>query len=138
MEKRWSRPRGQLPLRGASPSTGNWFAKPIVSVAVDLIVGNGYRVRSTIELTKGDIVLAASAEKAPRQTRIGLCGHSNRSPFATRNSARKEFGEAGDVARISHRNMRIGSPNQRKSLCRNDFTQVRGAPDADRVYHAIT
>jgi transposase len=42
------------------------------------------------------------------------------------------------LARISHTNRRIGSPNQRKLLCRNDFTRVRGAPDADRVYHAIT
>jgi hypothetical protein len=38
------------------------------------------------------------------------------------------------LARISHTNRRIGPPNQRKLLCRNDFTQVRGAPDADRVY----
>jgi phosphoserine phosphatase len=37
------------------------------------------------------------------------------------------------LARISHTNKRIGLPNQRKLLCRNDFTQVRGAPDADRV-----
>ncbi len=41
------------------------------------------------------------------------------------------------LARISHTNRRIGAPNQRKLLCCNDFTQVRGAPDADRVYHAI-
>jgi hypothetical protein len=41
------------------------------------------------------------------------------------------------LARISHTNRRIGSPNQRKLLCRNDFARVRGAPDADRVYHAI-
>jgi ribose transport system substrate-binding protein len=40
---------------------------------------------------------------------------------------------ASDLARISHTNRRIGSPNQRKLLCCNDFTQVRGAPDADRV-----
>jgi hypothetical protein len=32
-------------------------------------------------------------------------------------------------ARISHTNRRIGPPNQRKFLCRNDFTQVRGAPE---------
>jgi hypothetical protein len=38
-----------------------------------------------------------------------------------------------DLARISHTNRRIGSPNQRKLLCRNDFTQVRGVPDADTV-----
>jgi hypothetical protein len=37
------------------------------------------------------------------------------------------------LARISHTNGRIGSPNQRRLLCCNDFTQVRGAPDADRV-----
>src|SRR5262245_44152435 len=30
------------------------------------------------------------------------------------------------LARISHTNRRIGSPNQRKLLCRNGFTQVRG------------
>ncbi len=41
------------------------------------------------------------------------------------------------LARISHTNRRIGAPNQRKLLCCNDFTQLRGAPDADRVYHAI-
>jgi NitT/TauT family transport system permease protein len=48
------------------------------------------------------------------------------------------FGSRAGLARISHTNRRIGSPNQRKLLCRNDFTRVRGAPDADRVYHAIT
>jgi ABC-type uncharacterized transport system permease subunit len=32
------------------------------------------------------------------------------------------------LARISHTNRRIGAPNQRKVLCRNDFTQIRGAP----------
>jgi transposase len=37
------------------------------------------------------------------------------------------------LARISHTNRLIGSPNQRKLLCHNDFAQVRGAPDADRV-----
>jgi hypothetical protein len=37
------------------------------------------------------------------------------------------------LARISHTNRRIGPTNQRKLLCHNDFTQVRGAPDADRV-----
>jgi hypothetical protein len=39
----------------------------------------------------------------------------------------------GYLARISHTNRRIGAPNQRKLLCRNDFAQIRGAPDADRV-----
>jgi hypothetical protein len=36
------------------------------------------------------------------------------------------------LARISHTNRRIGSPNQRKLLCRNDFTQIRGAPRCRR------
>ena len=35
---------------------------------------------------------------------------------------------ASSLARISHTNRRIGAPNQRKLLCCNDFTQVRGAP----------
>jgi putative ABC transport system substrate-binding protein len=38
-----------------------------------------------------------------------------------------------DLARFSHTNRRIGPSNQRKLLCCNDFTRVRGAPDADRV-----
>jgi len=29
---------------------------------------------------------------------------------------------------------RIGGANQRKLLCRNDFSLIPGAPDADRVY----
>ena len=28
----------------------------------------------------------------------------------------------------------IGGANQRKLLCRNDFSLIPGAPDADRVY----
>ena len=32
------------------------------------------------------------------------------------------------LARISHTNRRIGAPNQRKLLCRNDFTQIQGDP----------
>ena len=34
----------------------------------------------------------------------------------------------GELARISHRKRRIGAPNQRKLLCRNDITQIRGTP----------
>lgn len=33
-----------------------------------------------------------------------------------------------DLARISHKKMRIGAPNQRKLLCRNDIAQIRGTP----------
>ena len=29
---------------------------------------------------------------------------------------------------------RIGGANQRKLLCRNDFSWIPGAPDADRLY----
>jgi hypothetical protein len=39
---------------------------------------------------------------------------------------------ASSLARISHTNRRIGSPNQRELLCRNDFTQIRGAPRCRR------
>ena len=42
-------------------------------------------------------------------------------------------GQYDRLARISHTNRGIGAPNQRELLCHNDFTQVRGAPDADRV-----
>ena len=31
-----------------------------------------------------------------------------------------------ELARISHTNRRIGPENQRKLLCRNDFTRIRG------------
>ena len=41
--------------------------------------------------------------------------------------------DATALARISHTNRRIGSPNQRKLLCCNDFTQIEERPDADRV-----
>jgi len=33
-----------------------------------------------------------------------------------------------DLARISQTNERIGAPNQRKLLCRNDFLMIRGEP----------
>jgi putative DNA methylase len=52
----------------------------------------------------------------------------------TRLSDKHVMSEAFDpLARISHTNRRIGPTNQRKLLYHNDFTQVRGAPDADRV-----
>jgi hypothetical protein len=58
--------------------------------------------------------------------------------FRLRRSPEIDFASLfGDLARISHTNSRIGPQNQRKLLCRNDFTQVRGAPDADRVWRAI-
>jgi hypothetical protein len=37
-------------------------------------------------------------------------------------SARTMFSSPQALARISHTNRRIGSPNQRKLLCHNDFT----------------
>jgi hypothetical protein len=43
-------------------------------------------------------------------------------------------GQAAPLTRISRTNRRIGSPNQRKLLCRNDFTQIRRGPDAGGVY----
>jgi hypothetical protein len=42
---------------------------------------------------------------------------------------RAELTRLGDaLARISHKKMRIGAPNQRKLLCRNDIAQIRGTP----------
>jgi sugar/nucleoside kinase (ribokinase family) len=32
------------------------------------------------------------------------------------------------LARISHRDKRIGAPNQRKLFCENDFLMIRGEP----------
>jgi hypothetical protein len=40
---------------------------------------------------------------------------------------------AADLARICHKNRRIGAPNQRKLFCENDFSMIHGAPDAHRV-----
>jgi hypothetical protein len=37
-------------------------------------------------------------------------------------------GEVDPLARISHTNRRIGAANQRKLLCRNDLTRIRGEP----------
>jgi hypothetical protein len=36
--------------------------------------------------------------------------------------------EPGTLARISHANQRIGAPNQRELLCRNDFRRFEGEP----------
>src|SRR6266568_1050973 len=48
-------------------------------------------------------------------------------PGGPREIANSRFPAAG-LARISHTNRRIGVPNQRKLLCRNDFTQIQGDP----------
>jgi hypothetical protein len=45
----------------------------------------------------------------------------------TRRRDQATGGPCRELTRISHTNRRIGSPNQRKLLCRNDFAQIRGA-----------
>jgi PadR family transcriptional regulator, regulatory protein PadR len=75
-----------------------------------------------------------TAESGRRRRIYALTRRGTRA-LIERRAVWQQFAAAigGLLARISHTNRRIGPPNQRKLLCCNDFTQVRGAPDADRV-----
>ena len=58
-------------------------------------------------------------------------------PLVLGDSQRNDEGQgafASSLACISQSISTSGDANQRKLLCRNDFSLIPGAPDADRVY----
>jgi hypothetical protein len=88
---------------------------------VAILDGRSMNITMIFELVAG----RAFRDEVPRSMLELLQTYAARAPERQK--------EIAVLTCISHTNRRIGAPNQRKLLCCNDFTQIRGAPDADRV-----
>src|ERR1700675_4219362 len=79
--------------------------------------------RATMDFRKKFVV------RPHAKLKIGNIDPAYKGAYKSHESAAAEIARhTASLARISHTNRRIGSPNQRKLLCSNDFTQIRGAP----------
>ncbi len=95
-----------------------------IAVTIDQVPVGTYQITRRLGPDGGMQSVTAELPAPDKDRLASLIGVGGPIQFVTANSTYS----APLLARISHKKMRIGAPNQRKLLCRNDIAQIRGTP----------